>query len=259
MKKIIRVGTISIDTGRATRKASIYCKISFNKDKFSISGVVGPKSNGDALGSCGQIDMGFEHRNQKDNDKRYRDLIKPKDIAFADGWDANMFYDFLDIWKKWHLNDMKANCEHQIGPEWEPQDVTLYHFELNEDTESAIKRAKSNAMQVLEDGKPFKPSKGQVKICALKSSITYHKDKLPKKLASYYQVAVKKYDWQKEPTETKSTSWLNESEHPKGYLSKPCPTCGYKYGSAWNKVEVPGSVIEFIESLPETDKQPAWV
>lgn len=259
MKKTIRVGTIEIDTGRNIRQASIFCKIEFNKDKFSISGVVGPKSNGDALGSCGQIDMGFEHRNQKDNDKRYSDIIKPKDITFAPGWDAEKWFDFLDVWKKWHLNDMKANCEHQVGPEWEPQDVTLYHFELNEDTEREVKQAKSEALKVLEDGNPFKPSKGQIKICALKGDITYHKAKLPTELAPYYQAKVKKYDWQKEPQETKSTSWLEESEHPKGYLSKACPVCDYKYGSAWKKVEVPESVIKFIDSLPETDKQPAWV
>ena len=40
--------------------------------------------------------------------------------------------------------------------------------------------------------------------------------------------------------------------------SEPCPECGYKYGTAWNKVEVPASVLRFIASLPDTDKEPAW-
>jgi hypothetical protein len=33
---------------------------------------------------------------------------------------------------------------------------------------------------------------------------------------------------------------------------------GYKYGSAWLKVEVPQDVIDFLEALPNTDRQPAW-
>lgn len=34
---------------------------------------------------------------------------------------------------------------------------------------------------------------------------------------------------------------------------------GYKYGSAWKHQEVPAEVVEFIESLPDADRQPAWV
>jgi hypothetical protein len=255
MNKIVRIGTML----EGDRNANIYCKIEYREGKFSISGVIGPISNGNAIGSCGQIDMGFEHRNAEDNDNRYNAPVKASDINFAEGWNADLWFDFLDIWKKWHLNDMQANCVHQVGPKWTPQDVILYHFELNEKTTKAVKRAKNKALQVLEDGKSFKPSAGQVKICALKSSLIYHSAKLPKSINRYYQPSIKKYDWQKGPTETKSTGWLNENEHPKGYLSKACPTCEYKYGSKWNKVEVPSEVIKFVENLPDTDKQPAWV
>jgi hypothetical protein len=52
---------------------------------------------------------------------------------------------------------------------------------------------------------------------------------------------------------------LDESESPLGLLSKPCPVCGYKYGTAWKKRELPAEVITFIESLPEPTKQPAWI
>lgn len=37
------------------------------------------------------------------------------------------------------------------------------------------------------------------------------------------------------------------------------PDNGYKYGSAWLKQEVPESVISFMQSLPDTDKAPAWI
>lgn len=37
------------------------------------------------------------------------------------------------------------------------------------------------------------------------------------------------------------------------------PHNGYDYGTKWLRVEVPEDVLEFLKSLPETDKTPAWV
>lgn len=34
---------------------------------------------------------------------------------------------------------------------------------------------------------------------------------------------------------------------------------GYTYGTAWLREEVPADVIQFLESLPESEKVPAWV
>lgn len=34
---------------------------------------------------------------------------------------------------------------------------------------------------------------------------------------------------------------------------------GYRYGTAWLKRSVPAQVVEFLRSLPDADKQPAWV
>lgn len=34
----------------------------------------------------------------------------------------------------------------------------------------------------------------------------------------------------------------------KNEINAPCPTCGYKYGSAWLKKEIPHEIIEKIES-----------
>lgn len=47
----------------------------------------------------------------------------------------------------------------------------------------------------------------------------------------------------------------------KGILEKAGlqPHNGYSYGSKWLRVEVPAEVLEFLKSLPDTDKQPAWV
>ena len=37
------------------------------------------------------------------------------------------------------------------------------------------------------------------------------------------------------------------------------PHNGYKYGHAWLKVDVPKDALAFLQSLPDTDRQPAWV
>jgi hypothetical protein len=49
------------------------------------------------------------------------------------------------------------------------------------------------------------------------------------------------------------------NEHPEGLLGKPCPKCGYKYGSSWLKREVPEDVLVYLSGLPESKKEPAWV
>jgi hypothetical protein len=150
------------------RKYPMFCKINLLEGKLSISGVVGPNTHGNAMGGCGQIDMEFDHKDKTHNDKRYSNLIKPSELRFSKGWNIDKWYKFLEIWHTWHLNDLKAGCEHQRALGWE------------------------------EEG----------------------------------------YD-----------------KHP----SEPCPTCGYKYGSAWHKVEIPNNVINFLKELPNTDRKPNWI
>lgn len=69
--------------------------------------------------------------------------------------------------------------------------------------------------------------------------------------------------WESElvdPTKPKTQDNMKGWNHPPaGHLGEPCPVCGYKYGSAWLKRELPADVIEFLQSLPDTDKTPAWV
>lgn len=87
--KTVRIGT-------QPRLGSLYCRIVFALGKLSITGVEGPTRNGNCLGSCGQIDM------------------HPWTIdAYAPGWDAARVERFRDIWKAWHLNDMRAGSPAQ--------------------------------------------------------------------------------------------------------------------------------------------------
>jgi hypothetical protein len=60
-------------------------------------------------------------------------------------------------------------------------------------------------------------------------------------------------------TEQKAAGWVDYREHPDGLLSRPCPVCGYKYGSAWLYEEIPADVIAWLQALPDTDRKPAWI
>ena len=68
-----------------------------------------------------------------------------------------------------------------------------------------------------------------------------------------------KLDESKPLTQDNMATWTRPEDNPKGLLTKACPVCGYKYGTAWLKVELPQKVIEFLQSLPDSDKEPAWV
>jgi len=137
----------------------VFCEILYYNVRLSISGVIGPTRYGNAMGSCGQINGSFTTRT----------LTRTQDsIRFVKGWNRTLWYDFLDAWDLYHLNDMHAGCEHQRALHWE------------------------------NDG----------------------------------------YD-----------------KHP----SEPCPTCGYQYGTSWNFIPVPETVLDFLKNLPVTDRTPAWV
>lgn len=77
---------------------NVFCRIQFKEGRLSITGVEGPKSNGDAIGSCGQIVM----------------HLKAKDIKMpAPGWDFERTEHFLALWDRWHLNDLTAGSPAQ--------------------------------------------------------------------------------------------------------------------------------------------------
>lgn len=91
MDKIIRLG--KSDFG------DIYCRIKYDGWRLSITGVEGPYSNGNCKGGVGQIVMYL--------------LGNERQIAPAPGWDFEKIKMFLQLWDRWHLNDMRAGSEPQ--------------------------------------------------------------------------------------------------------------------------------------------------
>ena len=163
-KKILYLGMIH--NSKNKRGMPVFCNITikqvYERIVLRITGVINPNRHGGAY-SCGQI----------------ADSLKEID-NFASGWDTGRVSQFMEVWKKWHLNDLRAECEHQREAGWEKR---------------------------LPDGR-----------------------------------------W---------TGHLWEKRG--GILLKPCPVCGYKYGSAWLFEEIPADVLEYLDSLPAATRIPAWI
>lgn len=223
------------DTYYGPKKA--YAKIEYKDGNLSISGVIGPKSNGDCYGSAGQC---------------MEEIVAGKPAA---GWSEEMLQKFLEIWSRWHLNDMRPYCEHERELGWNEiaqKEVSLYHYTMTMETIKRKREAEEAALTALRNNKVFRPTKEQVKYATLPYSTTSHKE-LEGEGTRLYQPE------KRGAIETKKLGWLRPEEHPDGILARPCPVCGYGYGTAWRKEEVPGEVIDWLFSLPASDTAPAWV
>lgn len=243
MKKIINPCSCEVQYPHSTQWVKAYCKIEFSNSRLSISGVVGPKRNGDCSGSAGQcVDSIREGRP-------------------TDDWTPEMLQKFCDIWDRWHLNDMRPWCKHQRELGWDElasKKITMYNYTLNRAAMDAKSQAEKAALTALQNGQVFTPTPEQVMYANLSYSLTKHRE-INEEEAKYYEPKKKLYSIDKGATETKTLGWLSPEEHPDGILTKACPVCGYKYGTAWQTEEVPQEVVDWLFALPDTMQQPAWV
>lgn len=236
MKKVINPCICEVYSG----KANGFVKIEYENGKLSLCGVIGPMRSGDAKGSCGQC------------------IDEIREGKPVEGWNREMLDKLCQIWDRWHLNDMNPCCEHQRELGWiekARENVTLYHFRLKKEVIDAQKTAEKAAITALKEGKPFYPTKEQTRLANLEYSIVTHCEYAPE------EYEPKKPSWPGDvgSTEKKALGWLRPEEHPDGLLCRPCPVCGYKYGTEWKKEEVPQDVIEWLMNLPDTETEPAWI
>lgn len=243
MKKTVYIGNATGYGG------GVFAKITHEGGRLSITGVIGPQPGGDARGSCGQIDGTI------------REASEAGRLTLASNWAPDMLAQFLDVWDRWHLNDMRAACEHQRAEGWQEkarEPRTVYHWRLLPEIISkqkelhaeAIDRAASTESSALG----FSPE--EKRIMRLEYAITTTAPELTGWDLKYYGKPAPGITAHEE---TKARGWLTEEEHPDGLLSKACGTCGHKYGRAWLTEEVPAAVIEFLAALPDPAKTPAWV
>jgi len=219
------------------RDGGVFCKIQYDGAKLSISGVIGPKSNGYARGSCGQI----------------VDSMSDAIDGWAPGWSEALLAQFVETWRAWHLNDMRASCEHQR--EWDTRaPLTLRPLTWGPEYHRRRRAAEDGTMRADEFA-----TWGETVRMVARLTLGFNPPKHPDLWGADGERMLALQLVKEEKPETKAAGWVTEKEHPAGLLSKPCPTCGYKYGSAWLKEDVPADVLEFLESLPVTTVKPAWV
>ena len=141
INKIVRIGEQK-DVGQT------FCKITYCDGKLSITGVEGPKRDGNFAGSCGQIDM---------HDWNF--------LEYAPGFDATTVAKFREVWKKWHLNDMQAGSPRQtawINANPLPWVYPESHYTVYRD---ALREAGlSPDAEYLHNGKPYSYGSAWLKV-----------------------------------------------------------------------------------------------
>lgn len=217
-----------------------FVAVEFSRGRLSVHGVIGPRRNGDCNGSCGQC---------------YDEISKG---IPAVKWNQEMLDKLIMIWKTWHLNDSRPYCNHQKELGWDRDAVEMakiYHYHMNREALSRKKKAEDASLFALQRGETFTPTLEQVKFASMQYSLNTPEE-LGGKLAEYYEPTCKIGG---SKVEEKLRGWLSYNEHPLGLIGKPCPVCGYGYGSKWLREEVPKDVVDWLKQLPKTDLKPAWV
>lgn len=238
MRKIVNPCVCSTYYG----DAKAYAKIEYADGRLSICGVVGPKRNGDCTGSAGQcVD---EIRGGKP----------------GEDWSEEMLQKFCDIWDEWHLNDMRAYCHHMKELGWVEQlqeKVKITKWDVTREVRDKARDAEKRAIQCLKNGETFVPTPEETMYANVGHGVTTYNDELPEH-PEFYEF--KERDCLGHPNvEYKTRGWIRHTEHELGFLGKKCPVCGYGYGSAWIKEDVPQEVIDWLFALPDARTKPAWV
>jgi len=156
----------------------------------------------------------------------------------------------LDIWDVWHLNEMTAACVHQKALGWDSKrivELTLVQIDYNA-LRSIQKQALDDAMRI---GMSEVRTKNRSDLLRLKAT-----SRAAEVLLAIIDFDVSPFTWKslmpihveelsgmlergglvdalKIKRESKTAGWVKPEEHPEGLLCKPCPECGYKYGSRW--------------------------
>jgi hypothetical protein len=226
--KVVFPGTRKIDS----KRADVFCKIELKNGCLSITGVEGPKANGNALGSCGQID------------KILRETFTTNRFALASNWSEDTFIRFLDIWDRWHLNDMKAGTPEQqaeLGKHVFPGYPTSHY---------------SWACEILQQAPPFT-------VWCLPAITPEQDAKIwASALGNTRAPKIAKVRATPETFETIEAASLHAATIDKAKEPEIYGLWndeGYKYGSAWLREEVPSDVLEFLAGLPDSEVTPAWV
>jgi hypothetical protein len=224
-----------VHLGRGPR-GSVFCKVSFDAaGNLSITGVEGPKRNGDCMGSCGQI------------------VMSPCTVTdYAPGWDAEKVGKLWQVWDRWSGNDKRPGCEHQRAEGLDAsRKLLLRRFKWSDEFYQRRRAAEEGRLPA--DEYPAFARDAKLVHSLL---IAYPR---PRWFSGAVLDALRDGLIVEDGVEERAAGSTFVEEHPDGMLCRPCPVCGYKYGTAWLREEVPFPVLVWLRSRPEADITPAWV
>lgn len=246
-KRTFRVGKAPAWSRRGTEVLAalwitVEYKIEHDKGRLSITGVHGPQSDGDCLGSCGQCT------------DTLKAIVDGPAINLTEGMTRERLARLLDVWQTWHLNDMHADCEHMKRDHgWNPlEPLTIWKWKLKAQTCAQQKALRDEAERRMMAGETAHYEPKERELLALKYWVRTSTDTPPSD------------DYEADGSETKTAGWVyppetgEETAHPRGLLGKACPTCGHKYGSAWLYRPVPEDVLQFLAEFPDDAAQCPW-
>ena len=142
------------------------------------------------------------------------------------------YLEILDLWKKYHLNDMNAwcECEHEENAS---EKIKLYKMRYNTEGKRLSKIRDlgifKEFIEVTEEGKKNIP----IALYELQESKIFNETGI----------------------EEKTRGWItyNPVLSPDGLLGKECKKCGAKYGHAWYFHPIPENDLKRIKNLFESE------
>lgn len=236
-----------------------YIKIEYKDGELSITGVMGPMSNGDCKGSAGQcIDTICE---------------------LTDGWyiteinedfDEKTIKDIEKYWEKYHLNGMRPYNEEMKKLGWDKlaeKVINCYDVRLKREMRDKQKELEEKSKKELLENRKVEISEEEQKLWKLpfyRTIYAYNEDELWEKVDNdLYEIRgieKKNLGWVCSEEYSKTRKYTSmQNGHKDGILMKLEPKTGERYGSKWWKEEIPEGVLLFFKSLPDAKKSPAWV
>lgn len=226
----------------ATSEGDVFVTVEWDGTRLSISGVEGPMRNGDCKGSAGQC---LE--------------VLGRLTSLGEGWGSHPVTAgrLAYLWERWHLNDMRPGCEHQRTSGWnERARAELQLAPLTWGVKFFDLRTKAGDGTLTEDEYAEYRTLAKVVQAVTLTRRPAHPDLYGAAATQLLADGYLKIDEKKK--ETKTAGWVMPSEHPHGLLTKPCETCGYKYGTEWKTEPVPAEVLAELQAMPEADKTNPW-
>lgn len=218
----------------STSYGRLFVRIEFDGRRLGIVGVEGPMTNGDARGSSGQCIKALD---------RLKAIEPPFTVPQVQGLKA--------AWERWHLNDMRAGCEHQRATWDVAEELAVVSYKLTTEAYYLRERVRDRLANAAYAGDSITLTPIERALAGLDDwfKARFSPPDADSPLNGCYEV---------EKRETKTAGWVRPDEHPRGLLTRPCEVCGYKYGTQWLFEAVPLDVLEWLEKLPESEVPCPW-